>query len=347
VEFTHSIPERLQRQAAACALMGSPFYAALLKLAGAAYDRDSALRSLLERNAHQSRIGLRLLGAAHYRALRGHAPQIAAHFSSTGGDGDATAAWSAIETDVHQHERVYVELLARPVQTNEVARALPILGSVLTVAGETQMPVRVFEIGSSAGLLLNFDRYRYNGDGWTWGDPNSPLQLKNTTKSGLPEHLDANLRVIERRGCDIHPLHATNPADGDTLLSFVWPDQTARFERLRTALEIARAHSPAVDAADGIEWIQNVGQPRFGAATVVMHTVITEHMPPDIRERLRSVIRRLGEWATPQAPFAYARMEPGGGAYETVVTLWPTREELLIARSDGHAQGLEWNLRVA
>lgn len=327
--------------------MGSPFYAGLLKLAVAAYHSHSALRSLLERNAHLSRIGLRLLAAAHYRALRGDAPMISAHFPSTGGDGKIPDAWAAIEADVHAHEREYVELLARPVQTNEVARALPVLASMLTIAGETQMPVRVFEIGSSAGLLLNFDRYRYSGGGWTWGDPSSPLELKNTAKVGLPQHLDANLRVIERRGCDIHPLHAANPADADTLLSFVWPDQTARFQRLRAALEVARAYPPAIDAADGIDWIQNIAQPRYGAATVVVHTVIMEHMPPDIRERLRSVIRRIGEWATPQAPFAYARMEPAGGAYETVVTLWPMRQEIVIARSDGHAQALEWNVHAA
>lgn len=327
--------------------MGSTFYAALLEQAIATYERDSALRSLLERNAHHSRIGLRLLGAAHFRALRGQAPDIARHYPSTGGDGDALAAWIAIDADVREHERAYIELLARPVQTNEVARALPVLASMLAISNETRLPLRVFEIGSSAGLLLNFDRYRYTGANWAWGDPASRLELTNATVIGRPHHLDAPLRVIERRGCDIHPLNVANAADADTLLSFVWPDQTQRFQRLRAALEIGRAHPPAIDAADGIEWVQTTAQPRLGAVTAVMHTVIMEHLPQDVRERLRAAIRRMGEAASPQAPFAWARMEAAGGAYETAVTLWPERQEIFIARSDGHAQGLQWSLHAA
>jgi hypothetical protein len=347
VEFTHTIPERLQRQAATCTLMGSPFYGSLLEYAIGAYERDAVLRALLERNAHHSRIGLRLLGGAHYRALRGEAPAIARHFPSTGGDGDAVQSWGAIQNDIRENERAYVELLPRPVQTNEVARALPVLAAMLAIAHASRMPLSVFEIGSSAGLLLNFDRYRYTGEQWAWGDTASPLQLANASVYGTPQHLDAQIDVVERRGCDIHPLHAANAADAATLLSFVWPDQTSRFQRLRAALQIGRAHPPAIDVADGIEWVQNVAQPRRGAATVVMHTVIMEHMPPDVRERLRAAIRNIGESATPESPFAWARMEAASGAYETAVTLWPGRKETLIARSDGHAQGIEWSVLAA
>lgn len=330
-----------------CGLMGSAFYAALLNEAARSYDAATALRILLERNAHRSRVGLRWLGAAHFRALRGDAPRVAAHFPSTRGDGDALAAFAAIGEDLSANERAYTQLLARSVQTNEPARAMPILATMLTIAHRVRLPLRIFEIGSSAGLLLNFDRYRYTGEHWAWGDPASVLTLQNATVLGVPPYLDAPLDIAERRGCDIRPLSASRSVDCDTLLSFVWPDQTARFERLRAALEIARSYPPAIEMADGIEWIQQAAQPRPGVATVVMHTVITEHMPQDLRERLRASIRRIGESASAEAPFAWARMEPSANAYETSVTLWPTREDLFIARSDGHAQALQWSLRVA
>jgi hypothetical protein len=327
--------------------MGSAFYAAILSEAAHAYDTNTELRLLLERNAHRSRVGLRWLGAAHFRALRGDAPAVAAHFPSTGGDGDALAAFAAIGEDLRCSERAYTQLLARTVQTNEVARATPILAAMLTIAHAVRLPLRIFEIGSSAGLLLNFDRYRYTGEHWAWGEATSPLTLQNATVLGVPPYLDASLEIAERRGCDIHPLSAGSAVDCDTLLSFVWPDQTARFERLRAALEIARRYPPTIETADGIEWVRQAVQPRAGMATVVMHTVITEHMPQDLRERLRAGIRRVGETASAEAPFAWARMEPSGNAYETSVTLWPAREELFVARSDGHAQALQWSLRVA
>ncbi len=163
----HSIPERIERQASACSAMGSPLYGALCLLAAQAYADETALSHLLDRHAARSRIAIRLLGAAHFRALRGYAPRIAAHFPSTGGAPEPARAWSAILDDIRANDAEYDELLARPVQTNEVGRATPILGALLTVAAAFGLPLRLFEIGSSAGLLLNLDSYRYSGPAWS------------------------------------------------------------------------------------------------------------------------------------------------------------------------------------
>jgi hypothetical protein len=205
-----------------------------------------------------------------------------------------------------------------------------------------QLPLRVFEIGSSAGLVLNFDRYRYSGEDWTWGDPASPVQLRNRTASGAPAHLDAPLRVVARRGCDLHPLDAANPEDADTLLGFIWPDQQERFERLRAAINVAREHPLDITRGDGIAWAASAALPRDGAATVLLHTVITEHMTAEVRAALRAAIDGLGAHATQRAPFAWVRMEPGESGYDTLLTRWPGEIETPIARSDGHAQNLRW-----
>jgi hypothetical protein len=345
VEFTYTIPQRFERQGATCAAMGSRFYGALCTHAVRAYETDAGVRALLDRHAHRSRLALRFLGAAHFRALRNAAPAVAAHFPSSGGDGDAASAWNAVRDDVLANEGAYGDLLARPVQTNEVARALPILAAMLAVAHETKLPLRVFEIGASAGLLLNFDLYRYSGEKWVWGDPFSALHLRNRTLSGRPQHLDSEMAVRERRGCDLHPLNVRNSTDADTLLSFVWPDQQERLERLQAAIAIARDHPVTVDPADGVDWISRVGFPKARHATVAMHTIITEHMPPQTRDELRAEMIELGKAATTQAPFAWARMELGPRAYETTVTIWPGQESHVIARSDGHAQDLEWMQR--
>lgn len=344
----HGIRERIERQAGACASMGSAFYGTLLQEMARAYDADAAVRALLDRHESRSRVGLRLAGAAHYRALCGDAPGIARRFPSTGGDGDAAAAWRAIAADVAENGGIYDGLMERPVQTNEVARALPVLAMMLAVSHATRMPLRIFEIGSSAGLLLNFDCYRYAGETWSWGDPDAKLKLENATREGTPQHLDADLEIAERHGCDVHPLNAADPFDANTLLGFVWPDQRERFERLRAALDIAREHPPRIDRADALEWLARAAQPSPGAVTVVLHTVMTEHLTREQRETLRASIEAIAGRASVEAPFAWARMEPGeGGAYETSVTIWPAREEIFLARSDGHAQQIEWSVRVS
>lgn len=326
-----------------CTRMGSAFFGALLERAAHAYESDATLRDLLDRHAHRSRIGLRIGGAAHFRALRGQAPEIAAHYPSTGGDGDAEAAWRAVLADIRANVRIYDELLERPVQTNEVARSMPVLGAMLALAHATGLPLRIVEIGSSAGLLLNFDRYHYSGADWAWGDARSPAHLRNTAASGKPAHLDAPLEVLERRGCDLHPLDPADANDADTLLGFIWPDQPERFNRLRAALEIARAHPVEIARADGITWSRTAALPREGSATVLLHTVITEHMAPSQRESLRETIDELAARAARTRPFAWIRMEPAEQGYRTTLTHWPADEETVIALSDGHAQNLRWN----
>ena len=344
MEATRGLAERLKLQAGACAAMGSPFYGALLLRAASAYESGSAMHALLGRHEHRQRVGLLLAAAAHFRALSARAPQIAAHFPSTGGDGDADAAWRAIEADVQTNGRAYDEILSMTVQTNEVARAMPILGAMLGVAWMTGLPLRVFEIGSSAGLVLNFDRYHYAGVGWEWGDPRAGLTLQNRILAGNPPHLDVPLAVVERRGCDVHPLDATNDADAARLLSFVWPDQRERFERLRAAIALARAHPVAIERADGLEWIAREARPAAGAATVVMHTVTTEHLTQAQLHALEGVVRSCARTATRKAPFAWVRMEPPAFdlSYETSIVCWPGERHAVVARSDGHAQDLRW-----
>ena len=341
---TRGVPQDLAGLGEVCTRMGSAFFGALLERAARAYDDDAILHGLLDRHAHRSRIGLRLGGAAHFRALRGYAPQVAAHYPSTGGDGNVDAAWRAVLDDIHANVAHYDELFERPVQTNEVARAMPVLGAMLALARDTSMPLRVFEIGSSAGLLLNFDRYRYSGDEWTWGDSASRAHLQNRIAAGAPRYLDAPLEVVERRGCDLNPLNPVNEEHADTLLGFVWPDQSERFERLRAAIDIAREHPVDLVRADGITWSRAAAIPRDGAATVLLHTVITEHMTPAERDSLRDAIDELASQAMPARPFAWIRMEPPpqGQGYHTMLTRWPGADELIVAASDGHAQNLRW-----
>src|SRR5690242_7046710 len=205
--------------------MGSHLYGELCRSAARAYEQESDLRALLDRHTHRSRLVLRLLGAAHFRALQGSAPEIARHFPSTGGDGEPEPAWDAIRCDVRANTAVYDELLVRPLQTNEVARAMPVLAAMLAVADAANLPLLIFEIGSSDGLILNFDRCRYSGEGWSWGDPASRLHLRNRASGGAPAFLGAPLEVTSRAACDLHPLDVSKDTDADTLLSFVWPDQ--------------------------------------------------------------------------------------------------------------------------
>jgi hypothetical protein len=122
----------------------------------------------------------------------------------------------------------------------------------------------------------------------------------------------------------------------------VWPDQRERFVRLHGAMQIARKYPIPIAQGDGIAWAADTARPQSGSVTVLLHTVFVEHLPPQAREALRACAQTLAGRATPAAPFAWVRMEMAENGYETRVTRWPGGEELLVARSDGHAQDIRW-----
>ena len=49
-----------------------------------------------------------------------------------------------------------------------------------------------------------------------------------------------SVRIVERHGYDIAPIDVTGTDGEMTVLSYVWPDQSARLERLRGAIAVAR-----------------------------------------------------------------------------------------------------------
>ncbi|HEY6485257.1 MAG TPA: DUF2332 domain-containing protein [Candidatus Cybelea sp.] len=341
------ITTRLERQAQACAAMGSPFTAVLLREAIAQYRMDDrAIVALLDPLDAYFRPGLHLAGALHYLALSGD-PELRRHYPSTGGDGDARAAWRAACKIVARTPERLAPILARIPQTNEPARSLPLLAACAFLAARFGMPLRLREIGASAGLNLRFDRFGFDGGDWRWGDPESHLVLRNRIASGRPASLDARLEIADRRGCDLHPLDATKEQDRLRLTSFVWPDQHDRLERLRGALAVARALSVTVDQESYATWLPREGRTAGGRVTAAISTIVEEHLSPQEKAGLAGKIAQCAETASASAPFAHVSMELDGRAYRTAVKTWPgPSEPVTICRSDGHAQDIVWPANV-
>jgi hypothetical protein len=337
----------LRLQAAWCARLGSPLYAALCAAAADDVAAGGPLAAVLaghEDDPPATVLALRLLGAAHRLVLEGEAPALARHYPSAGGDGDPEGAWAALRALATERGAELRALLGRPVQTNEVGRAAALLGGFLTVARETRRPLRLLELGASAGLNLRWDYFRYEGPGGAWGDPGSPVVLRGAWED-TPPPLDGAATVVERAGCDPSPVAPATEEGRLTLLSYLWPDQPARVDLLRGALAVARRVPTSVERADAAAWLRSrLAAPMPGVATVVFHSIVIQYLDATSREGVLATIAAAGARATPQAPLAWLRMEPGGDETEVRLTLWPGGERLL-ATAGFHGRPVRWLAR--
>jgi len=110
------------------------------------------------------------------------------------------------------------------VQTNEVGRSAPLSAAMNYLTVTAGLPLRLLEVGASAGLNLWMDRYFVQAGAAGWGPPDSPVQLAGHFTSGQPPA--AAMTVVDRRGCDLNPLH---PVRSRLLLeSFIWPEHVGR-----------------------------------------------------------------------------------------------------------------------
>jgi hypothetical protein len=193
---------------------------------------------------------LRLLGGLHYLVLGGE------------------ATWDELDEVIEPR----ADFLARfadeqPVQTNEVARAWPLLRGLLQLGRER---VDLLELGTAGGLLLYPDRY-YPDEG--------PLE------------------IVRRRGIDRNPIDVTTDEGARLLEAFVWPDQTERIERLRAAIDVVRRDPPELVRGDYVDLVPELVEEN----TVVMSCVTTMYLEDDRYAELVAKLRGV-DWISLEGP---------------------------------------------
>ena len=342
----------LRLQAQACVTFGSAFSGALMDKAAedvehggqtakvmAAWASDSA------RSLFADAVPVRLLGALHSLALSGDAPALTAAYPAADQAGDVEAAWWEGLRLMELFPQRFIDFMDHEPQTNEVRRSACLIGGFLTIAEETGLPLRCFEVGASAGLNQLWDRFHYRlGDAGAWGNDGSPVHIDTDWRGPAPP-LSAKVKVIERAACDRRPVIISDPAARARLRAYVWADQLDRLKRLEAAIALASAEGVSVEGQDAVTWTAARALPQEGAATVLYHSVFWQYMPADSQSALLREIEAHGAASSQKAPFAWLRMEPPANDLanmELRLTLWPTGDERVLARVHPHGAEVNW-----
>jgi hypothetical protein len=123
-----------------------------------------------------------ILGAVHYLLLKGVDDPLKDYYPSVGGtrpvDDKAFGLFAAF---CRTHEAELVDIIStRATNTNEVGRSALLTPAFDIIARTAKAPLALIEIGSSAGLNLNFDRY-----GYRYTDEQGAPKLERWTDASL------------------------------------------------------------------------------------------------------------------------------------------------------------------
>jgi hypothetical protein len=343
--------ETFQQQALACEQLGSPLYADLLRRLVDDYELGGVSSNVLaghEDDPGPSALALRLLGSVHRLVLAGEAPELATFYPSAGGEWDLVLGWEAFEQVLQSRRAELRALLTQPPQTNEVGRATALYGGLLRLAESVPLPVRLFEIGSSAGLNLRADHFHYDlEDGTGFGPADSPVQLDQAWSGRAMKPVPAP-RVVERTGSDPAPVNPLSEEGALTLASYVWPDMTARLERLRGALEVAKRVPADLRREDAVSFLRAI-EPAEGHVTVVWHSVMWQYLSKADQLAADETIAALGARATTESPVARLLFEPlrptptEPRRFLVILQLWPTGERQLLGTGAPHGIPMRWD----
>lgn len=322
-------------QSASCAALGSPFMAHLMQLCGTHLRPGSPIADRLlawqgDVTSNGQSVPLRLAAGLHALVLNGH--PLANHYPPhTTPD---TALWPTIEQAFATNAAQLTPYLDSPPQTNEVRRSGALILAASLLSKRHGLPIVLSELGASAGLNLNFDRYGLGA----FGDPTSPVQLNPDITGTAPAPHPIN--VQSRAGTDLNPL---DPSDRTRLLSYLWPDQPERLALTRAALSLSPDKPDAQDAAP---WLtKRLAIRHNNALHLVFHTIAFQYFPPDTQATCRAALAQAGARATPSAPLAHLSLEadtnPNGAAL--TLTTWPTGKTEHLARADFHGRWLHFD----
>ncbi len=342
----------LRSQGRFCAASGSPMYGELFDLVADDAEAGGPFATVLsgyEDAPSRQAVPLRLLGGLHRLVLDGRAPRLRRWYPSTGGAWDGAKAWPEIRAAAADHRDRLRAALDRPPQTNEVGRSAALVGGLLRINHQFGYPIRLFEIGTSAGLNLRADHYHYLFADQHWGPATSPVTIPDAWRGSLPP--GGTVRIVERRGYDISPIDVTGEAgvDGElTVLSYVWPDQATRLDRLRGAIAVARGvpasleRRTAADAVAGMTLAE-------GALTVLWHSITWQYLSTEEREAVRTAVDALAAQADARSPFAHLTLEPardGPGApisFWVRARTWPGGELEVLGECHPHGPPVQWH----
>ncbi|MFC5367186.1 DUF2332 domain-containing protein [Salinirubrum litoreum] len=284
------------------------------------------------------------LSAVHYLLLNGADHPLARFYPSlTESPEDPTEAYPHFHDFCVAHTDDLIPLLRhRRTQTNAVGRCAGLYPAFCYIDQQTPGSLALLELGASAGLNLNWDRYAYEYDSKRFGASDATVTVHSSVRAGSPPLQQTPPAVNARLGVDLNPLDPTDATDAAWLRALVWPEHTERLDVLDTAIEHSHGNPPQVVGDDAVETLVKHADslPRDGPL-VVYHTALLYQLSQEQRTTLHRALTTIGE-TRPVWWLSGDGETEDPGTFGLEVTRFPDGDTVRLGRYEQHGRWIDW-----
>lgn len=323
-----------------CDKNAAPIYGRMCAAVASGLTRDTAVGArILDWPGEPTRdaLPLRFFGGLHALVQAGQDDDLARVY--VGAVTDEAEIAAILNGTLARHGDALMPWLDGPPQTNEPGRSGALILGLLEIARRHGPKIELLEIGSSAGLNLLIDRYRFDLGGQVFG-PESPVTITPEWRGAAPDIVPIEFASV--RGCDVAPMDATDPEVGRRLAAYVWPETPERLARVKLAIGMMRERGVDLVKADAADWIEaRLAEPQAAGTTrVLMHSVVWQYLPEATADRIRAAMKAAGARATTERPLGWVMMEPDRAFGQQVIRVrsWPGNGEAQVLAT-AHAHG--------
>lgn len=344
-------PEYWTYFAGVAAKDGCALYAAVSEAAAS----DPALQDIAARSKPGQPPANMLFAAVHFLLLGGAEHPLRRFYPHLlrGGESVATDMDEAVALFRDfvrvEHAALAPLIAARVTNTNEVRRCSYLRCGFAEIASRAKRPIDQIELGPSAGLNLNWDRYAYRYDGArTLSSGSGGFFIDAEWRGEKPPPVPAeHPQVARRAGLELNKVDLASEEDRRWLVALVWPGNAARIARQKAALEIAADHPPPVIAGDALATLgPRLSEASPAHARVVDHTLVVYQWSQEMKDMLDAILREASMRAPVYRLHQDTVLPEDALSPRTPLRLWTydrgERRDEELADAHHHGNWIEW-----
>jgi hypothetical protein len=286
------------------------------------------------------------LGVVHYLLVKGSNHPLGKYYQSIRNNVENNdELFNCFKHFCNQKKDKIISLLqTKIVQTNEVRRCAYLYPTFGYSYEQVKKPLALIEIGTSAGLQLYCDQYRYSYDNneTVFGEQCSKVHITAEIKGGnSPVIPKISPPVAKRIGIDLHINDLTDEEDYLWLNALIWPEHMDRRALFEKAATYVKQNPPTLVEGDGVELLPKlVSEISADYAICVFHTHVANQMPLETKKKLLKEIKAIGD--NRDIFHVYNNMQDRDLHLDYFINGKEVNK--VVGQTDGHGRWFTWQL---